>query len=135
MPLKPGRDQKTISSNISELRKSGKKLNQSIAIALAEARKHPKMMAAGGLAEVEEMNEHNTQFPTMEPDMSKPNQIESLGPDESDARDVIDSGSALAPEITPEMAARKDKKQGQNANDKNEELLEILRQRKARYIK
>jgi len=39
MPLKAGTSKETISSNISELRRSGKPSKQAIAIALEEARK------------------------------------------------------------------------------------------------
>ena len=39
MPLKKGKSQKTVSSNIRELRSSGRPIKQSIAIALATARK------------------------------------------------------------------------------------------------
>jgi hypothetical protein len=42
MPLKKGSSNKTISSNISELRHSGKKESQSIAIAMSEAGKTKK---------------------------------------------------------------------------------------------
>ena len=40
MPLKKGSSRKTISANISELTRSGKKLKTSIAIALQAARKN-----------------------------------------------------------------------------------------------
>lgn len=39
MPLKHGKSKKIISENISELRNSGRPENQSVAIALSEARK------------------------------------------------------------------------------------------------
>jgi hypothetical protein len=39
MPLKRGSSQKTISTNISELRHSGRPQKQAIAIAMAEARR------------------------------------------------------------------------------------------------
>ena len=39
MPLKKGKSKATISSNISELRHSGRPEKQSVAIALSEARK------------------------------------------------------------------------------------------------
>jgi hypothetical protein len=39
MPLKSGKSKKVISKNISELRHSGRPENQSVAIALSEARK------------------------------------------------------------------------------------------------
>ncbi len=42
MPLKKGSSQKTISKNISELRHSGHKESQSIAIAMSEAGKSKK---------------------------------------------------------------------------------------------
>ena len=42
MPLKKGSSQKTISSNISELRHSGRPERQSIAIAMSEAGKSKK---------------------------------------------------------------------------------------------
>ncbi len=40
MPLKPGRDKKTIQANIRELIRSGHKPNEAAAIAYDEARKH-----------------------------------------------------------------------------------------------
>jgi hypothetical protein len=42
MPLKPGKSKRVIGSNIRELRKAGKSPKQSIAIALANARKSGK---------------------------------------------------------------------------------------------
>ena len=42
MPLKKGSSKKTISSNIAELRNSGYKVKQAVAIAYSEARRSKK---------------------------------------------------------------------------------------------
>lgn len=48
MPLKSGSSQQVVSGNISELVHSGRPQRQAIAIALSNARRHPRAM--GGLA-------------------------------------------------------------------------------------
>jgi len=50
MPLLSGSSPKTISSNISELRHSGRPQKQAIAIAMRQAGKRPKKMDASELA-------------------------------------------------------------------------------------
>lgn len=53
MPLKPGKSKATVSGNISELMATGKyRQRQAVAIALSNARRHPKM-AGGGIADFE----------------------------------------------------------------------------------
>lgn len=42
MPLKPGKDKQTVSDNISELVKFGRKQSQAVAIALDKARESDK---------------------------------------------------------------------------------------------
>lgn len=49
MPLKPGNSSAVKSSNISELRHSGYPEQQSVAIALSNARRHPRRADGGGL--------------------------------------------------------------------------------------
>jgi hypothetical protein len=51
MPLKPGSSRATISHNISEMVHSGHPQKQAVAAALSNARRHPKKMAKGGMAE------------------------------------------------------------------------------------
>jgi hypothetical protein len=51
MPLKPGYSQDVIHHNIKEMVKAGHPQRQAIAAALANARKHKKAMAHGGMAE------------------------------------------------------------------------------------
>jgi hypothetical protein len=47
MPLAPGKSKKVISKNIAELRRSGKKEDQAIAIAMSEAGKSKKPKKKG----------------------------------------------------------------------------------------
>jgi hypothetical protein len=49
MPLRPGRSQKVISSNISEMVHSGHPQNQAVAASLENSRRHPGRHAKGGL--------------------------------------------------------------------------------------
>lgn len=48
MPLKKGKSKKVISENIAELRHSGKKPKQAVAIAMSQARKSGKGMSKKG---------------------------------------------------------------------------------------
>ncbi len=132
MPLKSGHSKETISSNISEMRKSGHPLNQAIAASLASARKSKKM-AEGGI--IEPGDAQDQQFPTMEPDMTGPNKVQSMGQAESDARDVIDQGTEHKPMI-PSNVDEGSPAYKQNKEDMefmSPELKELLRKRKAKY--
>lgn len=123
MPIKQGHSKEVVSSNISELRKSGKPLNQSIAIALSSARKSRKMMAEGGIIEP---GENDVQYPTMEPDMNGPNKVQSMGQEESDARDVVDQGTEPKPSIPSNVEKT-------SPDFISPEMRELIKRRKMKY--
>jgi len=48
VPLKPGKDRKTVSGNISEMVHSGYDQKQAVAASLSNARRHPSRKSKGG---------------------------------------------------------------------------------------
>ncbi len=134
MPLKPGHGHKVVSENIKEMVKSGHPLRQAIAASLSNSRKYKKM-AEGGI--IEPLDAQDQQFPTMEPDMDGPNKVQSMGPQESDDRDVIDQGTEHKPEIPSDVDQGSPKMhEGASPEDMqfmSPELKELIRKRKMKY--
>lgn len=129
MPLKHGHSKEVISENIKELRKSGRPLAQSIAISLSSARKSKKM-AEGGIVT---QNEDDEQYPTMEPDMNGPNQVQSMGQEESEARDVVDQGTEPKPHIPSNVDKGSPEHKMDNDMPLSDQLMEIIKKHKARF--
>lgn len=139
MPLKHGTSAATVSGNIKEMVKSGHPLKQAIAASLTMKRKSKKM-AEGGMVEdqdmfheMQEKTGSDSEYPTMEPDMDGPNKVQSMGPEESDKRDAIDQGGSPKPKFDSNVDLGSPAHKMDTDMPLSEELMEILKRRKARY--
>lgn len=130
MPLKSGHSHEIVSANIKELMKAGHSQRQSMAIALKEARKAKKMAMGGEVEQPENLQEGIS----MEPPAMR--DVESGGPDLSNARDRVDSGEPEERDYGP--VDKGSPKSGDGASTESEpfmseDLKEMIRKRKARY--
>lgn len=122
---------------IKELMRAGHPMKKAIAMTLSKKRHNAMMMAKGGpvLPDHEMFHEmqEDTQFPTMEPDMTGPNKVESMGQEESDARDIVDQGTDPGPDKPKNIDHGSPAHKMSNSMPLSEEILSILKRRKQKY--